>query len=158
VGEVLVRAEVVRLVPRVVIGAAPSGWALVQLESLLWVESAVVRDLGTVVLVGHRVAITVRVVSVSWDFGDGEHATSSGPGRPFRGADRCGLKQCPDWFGHTYTRTGTVTLRATVNWAATYTVDGGPVQAIQATVPGPPDTMSVTVKQARAVLLPVPTH
>ena len=156
VGDADVRAQVVKLVPKVGIAAAPKGWALVQLESLFWVQSPATQDLGTVPLLGHQVAITIRVATVTWDFGDGATATSTGPGRPYVSGDKCG-KQCTDWFGHTYTKTGTVTVKATVNWTATYTVDGGAPRAITDTVPGPPDTVTMPVKEARAVLVPVPT-
>jgi hypothetical protein len=152
-----VRAQVVRLVPRAGVRAAPSGSALVQLESLFWVDTAATRDLGTVELAGHQVAITVRVSSVRWDFGDGTSDSNNGPGRPFTQDSHCGQKQCPGWFGHTYEKTGTVTVTARVNWSATYAVDGGPAQLIGGTVDAAPETMTVVVKQARAVLVPNPT-
>jgi hypothetical protein len=152
-----VRAEVVKRVPTAAVAAAPSGSALVQLESLFWVDTAKTRDLGTAVLAGHQVAITATVSTVGWDFGDGATDSSNGPGRPFTKDSHCGQKQCPDWFGHTYTKTGKVTVTARVRWSATYSVDGGPAQPISGTVTGPPATMSILVKQARAVLVPNPT-
>jgi hypothetical protein len=157
-GEPDVRAEVVRLVPVVAVGAAPSGSALVGLESLFWVQTAVVRDLGSVVLLGHRVAITVRVSGVRWDFGDGTSASSTGPGRAVTAVDRCGRVQCPGWFGHTYAETGVVRVSAVVDWSASYVVDGGVGQQIVGTVAGPVAVMAIVVKQARAVLVPTPTH
>jgi hypothetical protein len=149
-----VRAEIVKLVPHVAIGAAPAGQALVNLESLYWAQTPASRDLGVVTLLGHQVALTIAVASVNWDFGDGATARSNGPGRPFTATDHCGQKQCPDWFGHTYTQTGALTVTATVNWTGRYTVDGGAINTIQGTVAGPAATMALQVKQARAVLMP----
>lgn len=73
-------------------------------------------------------------------------------------SDPCGQIQCPAWFGHTYTSTGTVNVTAAINWSATYTVDDGPTQKITGTVTGPKTTLNLQVKQARAVLVPDPTH
>jgi hypothetical protein len=157
-GEPDVRVEVVRLVPLVAVRAAPSGAALVGLESLFWVDTAATRDLGTVTLLGHRVAITVTVSTVRWSFGDGGTASSAGPGRPFTSKDHCGQVQCPGWFGHTYAETGAVTVSAVVNWSASYVVDGGGVQQIIGTVAGRAASMPIIVKQARAVLVPTPTR
>ena len=156
--EVDVRAEVVKLVPAVAIRAAPNGQALVGLESLFWVDTTPTRQLGPITLLAHQVTITITVKTVNWNFGDDTTDTSTGPGRPFTPADHCGENQCPDWFGHTYTETGPVTTTADVTWNATYTVDGGPPQPIIGTVTGPRTTMNITVKQARAVLVPTPTH
>ena len=155
--EVDVRAEVVKLVPAVAIRAAPNGQALVGLESLFWVDTTPTRQLGPLTLLAHQVTITITVKTVNWNFGDDTTDTSTGPGRPFTPADHCGENQCPDWFGHTYTETGPVTTTADVTWNATYTVDGGPPQPIIGTVTGPRTTMKITVKQARAVLVPSPT-
>jgi len=156
VSEADVRVEVVRRVPSPVVMAAPSGRALVQLESLFWVDTARSVDLGSAGLAGHQVSMTASVESVAWDFGDGARGSSAGPGRPFTKDSHCGQKQCPGWFGHTYTATGSVVVTARVSWSASYRVDGGSAQVISGTVVGSPATMSVVVKQARAVLVPNP--
>jgi hypothetical protein len=153
----MVSAEVVKLVPRVNIEAAPgTGRVLVNLETLFWADTPADRALGTVVLLGHQVAITVHAQSVSWDFGDGTTATSDGPGRPFGESDHCGTAQCPGWFGHTYARTGTFAVSATVLWSGAYAVDGAPAQAIAGTVTGPAATNPIQAVQARGVLVPNP--
>ncbi len=157
--EVDVRAEVVKLLPAVAIKSAPpGGYALTQFESIFWADTPTVRDLGSAALLGHQIAITVTAQSTAWSFGDGARATSSGPGRPYVATDPCRQVQCPGWFGHTYTQTGAVTVTAAVGWTATYTVDAGPTQTITGTVTGPVATLPLAVKQARAVLVPDPTH
>ncbi len=153
-----VRAEVIKLVPSVGIKTAPGSYALTQFESIFWTDTPTVRDLGAVELLGHQVAITITAQSTTWSFGDGTSASSTGPGRPYTAAEPCREVQCPAWFGHTYTRTGSVVVSATIDWAATYTVDGGAPEPIEATVAGPTASMTLPVKQARAVLMPDPTH
>jgi hypothetical protein len=153
-----VYAEALRLVPPVGIESAPpSGLTLVNLETLFWADTATDRSLGTVALLGHQVSISVHVDSVLWQFGDGESATSSGPGRRYGPEDHCRTAQCPGWFGHTYVKTGAFTVTATVNWSGSYRVDGGSVQPIAGTVRGPGASVALVVKQARAVLVPDPT-
>jgi hypothetical protein len=153
-----VRAEVIKLVPSVGIKTAPESYALTQFESIFWTDTPTTRDLGAVELLGHRVAITITARSATWSFGDGTLATSAGPGRPYTAAEPCREVQCPAWFGHTYTKTGTAVVSATIDWAATYTVDGGAPEPIEATVAGPKASTTLPVKQARAVLMPDPTH
>lgn len=78
-----VRAEVVKLVPAAAIHSAPPGGkVLVQFETIFWVDTPTTRDLGTVTLLGHQVAITATAQSTTWAFGDDSSATSAGPGRP----------------------------------------------------------------------------
>ncbi len=158
VPEPAVREAVARLVPTAAIGAAPKATALVNAEALFWVQTPAQQKLAAATLLGHQVAITIKVASVSWDFGDGSKDTSDGPGRVFGPGDHCGTAQCPDWFGHTYTQTGAVTVRAVAHWTASYTVDGGAAQQIIGTVDGPAAQLAVTVKQARTVLVPNPTQ
>ena len=153
----MLRAEVVRLVPRVGIKAAPgNGRVLVNLETLFWADTRVDRSLGTVMLLGHQVALTIHVESVSWDFGDGAVGSSDGPGRPFGDSDHCGTAQCPGWFGHTYAATGRFAVTATVRWSGEYAVDGAAAQPIPGIVTGPEATSTIQAVEARGVLVPDP--
>jgi len=129
----------------------------VNLETLYWVKTPATVSLGTVALLGHQVTLSATARSVSWSFGDGATGVSEGPGRPFGPNDHCHTATCPDWFGHTYTKTGTFTVNAVVNWTGTYSADGQPAQPIQGTVAGPAATIPMQVLQARGVLVPNPT-
>jgi hypothetical protein len=153
----MVREVAVREVPVVKIGAAPAGRALVQLESLFWVNSAVDVVLPTAQILGQAVSITVHADHVAWSFGDGASADEPGVGRPFTSADSCGAKQCPGFWGHTYTQTGARRVTATVWWSASFSVAGGAAQPIPGLVQGLTDSTDVTVYEARAVLVPNPT-
>ncbi len=95
-----------REVPSVTIGATPQATALVNLEVLLWVNTTPTRTLPIATILGQPVTITIHAQSVSWDFGDGHTATTTGLGTPYTPADDCTTTQCPGFFGHTYTSTG----------------------------------------------------
>ena len=149
--------QIVRLVPHPGIGSAPPGGAtLVNIQTLLWLDTSADRDLGAVTLLGRRISLAVSVANVSWDFGDGTRTTTTTPGTPYTDADACTTPQCPHYFGHTYRTAGATTVTATVTWQGHYRVDGGPWLTIQPTVTGPPQSVRLTVKQARSILVPGP--
>jgi hypothetical protein len=150
----LVREQVRKLVPHPSIGVAPPGGAtLVNIQTLLWVNAPADQQLATITLLGHQIGLRIHVQSVAWDFGDGHGTTTSGPERAYDPDDGCNTKLCPGYWGHIYTDTGPMTITATVTWTATFTVDGGPVQTIPGTVTGTRQTVTLTVKQARGVLV-----
>lgn len=151
------RAEVIRLLPRPAIGTGPPGGVtLVNIQTLFWLDTAATRNLGTVTLLGHAVTIKTTVDHVSWRFGDGSTATITGPGKPYTSANPCTTKLCPDYDGHIYRRDGTMTVTATATWTARYRVDNGPWQSLPAPINGTPSAITLTVKQARAILVPGP--
>ena len=79
-------------------------------------------------------------------------------GGRFRSRDFCDTKQCPGWFGHTYSQTSTsVPVTATATWVGRFSVNGGPFQVITGTVTAAPTTMALRVVQSRTVLIPNPT-
>jgi hypothetical protein len=152
---VMIRAQVIRLVPAVPVRSAPvDGYTLVNMKTVLWVETPPKRPLGPVTLLGHRVQIQIAASSVRWNFGDG--TAVDGPlGQPFSIA--CSTRECPGFWGHDYTRSGKPVVTAAVSWTARYAVDGG----AWAEVPGGVVTGAVTarrlvVREARAVLVPDP--
>jgi hypothetical protein len=151
--------EFSRRVPVVVIKAAPgSGQTLVNVEVLFWLDTGSQVDLGSAVLLGQSVQLLASVESVRWAFGDGSAVTGAGAGRPFLASDFCDTKQCPGWFGHTYTQTSkSVTITANATWAGRYSVNGGPFQLITGTVTAAPTTIAMQVVQSRTVLIPNPT-
>jgi len=148
----MVRARAVRMIPPAALGLAPKRSTLVNIETVMWVEAPDAQTLPTVRILGQQVAIRLSFAHVYYDFGDGQHADGPAGKRYDEQAAPCRTRLCPDYYGHVYTHTGRVTVRATAYWAATFTVDGGHTQQIPGTVPGPQATATLEVKQARSVL------
>jgi hypothetical protein len=149
-----VRQEAQKLVPHPAIGTAPpNGTTLVNIETILWVDTPSSRTLGTVALLGHQVQISVALASVAWTFGDGTTETTPDAGTPYDRADPCSAKLCDDYWGHVFPTTGPHTVIATITWTGTYRVDGGPAQPIPGTVTGPASTVTITARQARGILV-----
>jgi hypothetical protein len=149
--------EVRELVPHPGIGIAPpGGTTLVNLQTLLWADTPADRSLGTHTLLGHHVALRVHVHRVDWTFGDGQHDSTTTPEPKYNPAEGCHTQTCPGYWGHTYTTTGPKTITATITWTGRYRVDTGPWQTIPNTVTGPTTTTTLTVKQARGILVPNP--
>ena len=101
-------------------------------------------EVDTATLVGIRVRIRPRLVSFTYAFGDGATAgptTSTG-----------GVYPTGD-ITHTYRTPGAYLVRADTTFGADYSLDGTTWQPIPATVtvPGPPTTLSV--RQAKAILV-----
>jgi len=155
----LVRQEIEKLVPRPAIGVAPPGGkTLVNVQTVLWVDTPADRGLGTVTLLGtYRVALRVHVQQVAWAFGDGATTVADGPGLPYRKGEHCTTVTCPGHFGHVYARTGTMRINSQVTWSGQYSVNGGAWQDVAGTVAGPSATTQVAVLQARGVLVADPT-
>jgi hypothetical protein len=153
----MVRERVVRLLPHPAIGVAPPGHVtLVNIETVFWADTSVDRDLGTVTILGQPVDLRAHISHVTWHFGDGASATTSDPGRAYTATDPCDTAQCPDYFGHTYTNTGTVTITADITWTGQFRLAAGGWQPIPGTVGAPATATRITVKQARAILVPDP--
>ena len=152
---VALREQVVRLLPAVRIGSAWSRRALVGAQSIVWADTAVVRVLPEVRVVGRRVAVRIRFDHARWDFGDGSRVTVATPGAAYDDrSDRCVTAQCPGFFGHTYVATGPVTVTLTVSWHASFSVDGVTWTDVDpAPLSGPQTVHRLTVVQARGVLV-----
>jgi hypothetical protein len=153
----LVRQQLERLVPRPGIGVAPPGGrTLVNIQTVLWVQTPGEQELPPLDLLGRRVELHIVVDHVDWDFGDGQRARTDGPEPAYRPADHCRTRTCPGYWGHTYAAAGTVSLTATTTWTATYRLDEGPEQPVPGTVAAPPQTRPLTVEQAHSVLVDPP--
>jgi hypothetical protein len=158
-----VRAEFLKLLPDVAVKATPGNGqqqGLVDVEALFWINTPARLNLGTTPLLGHQVAITATVQTVTWSFGDGTTTTSNNPGRAFLETDHCYTLACPDWFGHTYTRTGSMTVTAAVTWSGNYQVVGGAPLDTTGTVTTTATNFPIQVMQAQSVLVtnPPTTH
>jgi hypothetical protein len=153
---VLERAR--RLIPAAPIGLAPRGSTLANIQTIMWIDTAEARVLPAVVMLGQPVSIHIGIDHVAWDFGDAHSDTTDGPGTPYEPRARvCITKQCPGYFGHTYTATGQMTVIATVTWRARFRVSGSALTAIPGTIAGPTATVAILVREARSVLVPDPT-
>jgi len=146
-----------RMIPPAAIGLAPHENTLVNIQTIMWVDTAAARNLPDVTILGQQVSIDIKIDHVDWDFGDAKSSTSEGPGKAYDAqGDPCKDKQCPDYYGHTYTTTGDMTVTATVTWQATFRVGAGAVTPIPGTIPGPTTNAAILVGEARSVLVPGP--
>ena len=153
----LVRAQAVRLIPTATIGVAPRTSTLVNIQTILWVDAPGAQNLAAVQILGQRVLIHLSADHVAYDFGDTTTDTHATAGKPYDNTHApCRTRTCPGYYGHVFTTTGRRTITATAYWHATYTVDGGATHQIPGTVPGPPSTATITVHEARTVLVPNP--
>ncbi|HVF04388.1 MAG TPA: hypothetical protein VNA20_06085 [Frankiaceae bacterium] len=100
--------------------------------------------------------IDVAASRYAWDFGDGTRCETDAAGTPYGGGEPA--EQCGERVAHAYrtARDVAVTLRAT--WRGTYSFDVGfgpvgPLPIPGDGVPGPPATVTVDVRPARAQLV-----
>jgi hypothetical protein len=150
--------QVRRLLPKAAIGLAPRTTTLVNLQTIMWVDAQRQQDLPTVTIFGKRVTVHIGLTAVRWDFGDDDTDDADSPGKPYdKVHDPCAKKLCPDYYGHTYLRTGSMTITATASYHATFRVAGGPVVDIPGGIDGPTAAATIVVHEARAVLVPDPT-
>jgi hypothetical protein len=154
----MARQEAEKLLPHPAIGVAPAGGVtLVNIETVLWVDTPVDRTLGTVTLLGHRVTLRAHIERVHWNFGDDSTEATTTPGKAYTNADPCRTVDCPDYFGHTYLHTGPLTITAQVTWTGQFRVDDGPWQSIPGTVTAAATSTGIHVKEARGILVPNPS-
>jgi hypothetical protein len=102
--------------------ARPASVGIVGLPTWMWVADAGQHTWGpitrTASSAGYGVTATAKVQRVVWAMGDGRTVTCTKRGTPY--ADSFGKRASPD-CGHTYTRQGTYTVRATSYWRVTWT-------------------------------------
>ncbi|QZN87023.1 PKD domain-containing protein [Cellulomonas sp. C5510] len=94
---------------------------LVGMPNWMWVSAPDAQTFGPVTRTasvdGWTVSATAKVSSVSWDMGDRHVVTCAGPGTPYDAT--YGISPSPD-CGHTYSRQGSYTVRATSHWVVTW--------------------------------------
>jgi hypothetical protein len=108
------------------IGIVPEARAgsigIVGLPTWMWVANPGQHTWGpitrTASSAGYSVTATAKVQRIVWAMGDGNTVTCTQRGTPY--ADSFGKSSSPD-CGHTYTRQGTYTVRATSYWLVTWT-------------------------------------
>ncbi len=150
---------VVKLLPPVSIGEPPGKHeTLVNLQTILWAATTPNRNLGRVQVIGQPVWLRLHFDHAAWNFGDGHADTTTNPGKPYdAAANPCLAKECPDYYGHTYTSNVSVKLALTVAWRADYSLNGANWAPIDTPpLDGPQTTAQLHVLQARGVLVPNP--
>ena len=94
---------------------------LVGVPNWMWVDQPDPQTFGPITqsatAAGFTVTATARVARVSWDMGDGQVIACNGPGTPYVAS--YGMASSPD-CGHTYTRQGEYTVRATSHWVVAW--------------------------------------
>lgn len=150
-----IRDQAIRLLPQVAIGTTDNHVSLVNIQTIFWADTPARRDLGTVMVTGHKVWLRIAFDSATWDFGDGATDTATAPGKPYdRSGDPCNTKACPDYYGHYYREVGAMTVRLRVAWHATWSLDGSHFTDVgNGPITGPQARYRLTVKQARGVLV-----
>jgi hypothetical protein len=95
-----------------------------------------------VVILDQAVRIDAYITDYAWHLGDGS-PDMHGRGAPW--PDKENL--------HVYTATGPVQVSLTLTWAATYTVDGGPVEDVPGTTTTDSPVSTLNVVSAESVLV-----
>ena len=146
------------MLPTVRIGSAWTTRALVNAETVLWAETSAHRSLGNVTVVGRQVGLRIGFDHADWNFGDSTTDSTTDPGKQYSKSDPCDTAQCPDYYGHTYTDTGPVTISLTVAWHAEFSLDNGATWTAVDPAPltGPATTHDLAVVQARGVIVQNP--
>lgn len=111
------RAVTVGIVPE----PRPGSVGLVGMPNWMWAANPSATTWGPITRStsagGFTVTATGRVSSVRWDMGDGQVVVCQGPGTPY--LDSYGRRSSPT-CGHTYTRQGRYTVRATSHWVISW--------------------------------------
>jgi hypothetical protein len=94
-------------------------------------------------LAGRHITVTASPQRWSWTFEPGATQTVTKPGGRYPNTD----------VTYTYASTGTRSVMVTAAWGATYRVDGGAAQVVDATVSRTSAPLSVPVLQARSELV-----
>jgi hypothetical protein len=83
------RQAALKLLPKPGIGLTGKGATLINIQTIMWLDTTSDRDLGTVTVVGEQVRIRAHLTAVAWNFGDGTSDTSTGPGKAYGHPDTC---------------------------------------------------------------------
>lgn len=152
------RDQALRLLPSVSIATTDGAYTLVNLQTLLWANTLVDRNLGTVTVLGQLVHLRAHFRQATWTFGDGESATTSTPGKAYdRENERCNTALCPHYYGHVYRETGAMTITLRIAWDASYSTDGTAYRPVPGgAITGPAASTAITVREARGVLVADP--
>ena len=102
----------------------PGGKTLVNLKTNFYTSNTDVTDIP-MHLVQSNVVVSARPVAYRWHFGDGTTVTTTSPGAPYPDLD----------VSHVYEQTSEVVVSVDTQYGdASFTVDGGPPEAIPSTI------------------------
>jgi hypothetical protein len=142
--DVLIREQYKRLpLPAGTISYQPSWGALVNKPEIFY-TTAPATHTYSFALLGHRVRLTTHIQAYTWGWGDGAPSTATtAPGGPYPNFD----------VTHTYQAAGARDVTLSLTYTASYSVDGGPEQAIPGSVTTSGRPISLTVHSAHSVLV-----
>lgn len=125
----------------------PGGRTLVNFETIFSTEAEPFT--ASVRLVGRDVDLRVRPVGFVWTHGDGTSQRSDSPGRRYaRGV------ALSEYLTHVYTDAGvTVRPRVSVEYGASFRVDGGPWREVIGTVTVPGEPVDLRIVEAQPQLV-----
>ena len=102
----------------------PGGKTLVNLESNFYTTNSEATSIS-VNLVESNVVVSARPIAYRWNFGDGTSEVTTTPGAPYPSLD----------VSHVYDKTDKVAVSVDTQYGdASFTVDGGPPEAIPSTI------------------------
>ncbi|KQU67965.1 hypothetical protein ASC58_10185 [Phycicoccus sp. Root101] len=151
--QVLARQAVARMNLRAInIGIVPESGAgnvgIIGMPTWMWAQNPGATTWGpqtqSATAGGFTVTATAKAQRTVWTMGDGAKITCTGPGTAY--ADSYGKQSSPT-CGHTYTRQGTYTVRATTYWVVTWVGIG-----LTGTIPLDfTDTTTITMGEAQVL-------
>lgn len=127
----------------------PAGWTIVGLHTNFFASRATQVVDGQ--LLGKPASVRFTPVQWTWDYGDGSSATFGTPGASWAAT---GTREFdPTDTSHVYTAVGTYGVAMTTDVVADYSFDGQAWVEIDGTLAVPANTLSVSVNEARTVLV-----
>jgi hypothetical protein len=133
------------LAPGGIVVQPSQGWALVNLDTIVY-TNAEVQTFSTSVL-GIPVTVTATPVRYAWEFGDGGALVTSHGGTPWPHPT----------ITHSYRTTGSRTIRLTTDWSGAYQIAGSPTwQPIAGTATTTDATPPIEVRAATNALVTAP--
>ena len=127
----------------------PQGWTIVGLHTNFFADGGAHIVDGT--LLGQSASVRFTPVAWRWDYGDGASASYPFPGAPWVAQ---GIAEFdPTGTSHVYREYGSYRIDLTVTYTAEYRFAGGPWLGIAGTLALPADPLSITVGDAKTVLV-----
>lgn len=121
----------------------PGGKTLVNLETNFYTTNKDVRGIP-VELLGRNVVVSARPIAYRWNLGDGTSITTTSAGAPYPELD----------VSHVYESTDEVVVSVDTQYGdASFTVDGGPREAIPSTIWVAGETSVLTIVEAAPQLV-----